>query len=325
MYAAMSFVKPSVVEREHSLAESARIDIAESIFHVEHFRIRHVEIMEHLRLREKRLLRAAELRLVVMRQRHVLHQQALLVTDTKLLASLADGFHAHDKVAEHLAFKSVFRHYAVLVRRELIQLFYVVKSDSREQEIFVEIRIHLARSLAHHHHALNMIKQPRVFRVVIAHGRRVIHYALLLAFVEAEAEALQFFIFKGIDAAHDIVIHILRLFGSSLEEIGSLVCSLTRLALYGIEDELILTLVITASAHDADDHARLYLREGFDFIWCEVPLHGLDVSRSVSERQIEVSLAVVAVADVHGLNEVSVLDAVPFIRPEVFYVIWFHM
>ena len=150
---------------------------------------------------------------------------------------------------------------------------------------------------------------------MVAHRCREIHNAVFITLIETEAEALELFIFEGFDPAYYVVIHVLRLLRSGLEEICSLVCAFPGFALYCIKYELILSFIIAAPAGNTDDHPRLYFCKGFHLVRCEIPLDRLDVACSVGKRHVKMPLSVVAVTYIYCVNKVSVLYAMPFIRP----------
>ena len=199
-----------------------------------------------------------------------------------------------------------------------------MKSDSGQQQILVQICIDLAGALAHHHHSFYVIKKSRVLSVMIAHCCREVHYAVLVSLIETEAEALKVFITERLDPADDVVIHVFRFLRSSLVQICSLICALPGFSLYRVKAQLVLSSVVAAFSDHAYYHAGLYPGISLHLVRCEVPFYGLYVSCRVCETHIKMSLSVVSVAYVNGLHEIPVLYAMPFIRPEIFDVIWFH-
>ena len=160
-----------------------------------------------------------------------------------------------------------------------------------------------------------MIKQTGILRVMVAHRRREVHDAIFISLIEAEAESLEVFIPECFDPADYVVIHVFRFLRSSFEEIRSLICAFSGFAFYSIQYELVLSFIVAASAGNTDDHPRLHFCKGFHLVRCEIPLDRLDVACSVGKSHVKMSLSVVAVTYIYRLNKVSVLYAMPFIRP----------
>ena len=150
----------------------------------------------------------------------MLQKNGLLRSDSQFPAPIVNQRHALNQMPQHLALEGIPRRHPVGIRQDFIQFLDIVEHYSRQKQVLGKVGVHGTSLFAHHHHPLHVVQQPAVFRMVVAHGRRVVHQLLPVLFVDCQAELLQLLILKFPNLSYNIVIHAFRIFRRRLVEIG---------------------------------------------------------------------------------------------------------
>ena len=236
----------------------------------------------------------------------MLQHNRLFPRKTEFFRHAIEHFYTLHNVSEHLSFKRIAGCDAVCARFDFVQFFHVMQNHACQNKGRVQIRVNLTHALAGHQHPLGVIQEAPQLRVVILLRRRIIQQLFAVIRQHFDAKPAQILIFQLLRDGHDVIIHGLRVFRRSLQEIADfLPVGLGRRA-DPLDPKLRLSCPFCHQCLHLDDISHLYFIQPRVFLLADIPLFGGDLAAVVSQRNVQILLSVRTGFDRAGLHHEEV-------------------
>ncbi len=226
-------------------------------------------------------------------------------------------------MSEHLSFKRIAGCDAVCARFDFVQFFHVMQNHACQNKGRIQIRVNLTHTLAGHQHPFRMVKQAAQLCMMVLLRCRIIQQLFAVIRQHLDAQSAQIHVLQILRDRKNVVIHRLRVLRRSLQEIADfLPVGLGRRA-DPLDSQLRLPCPFGHQCLHLDDISHLYFIQPRMFLLADIPLLRRYLTAVVSQRNIQILLAVGAGFDRARLHHEEVHNL--HVLLQILYKNFFHI